>query len=245
MIFPPFQAPPCFMHTRDIGELRDEVGLTHFKKLLQCFNLNLPVNFLKIVIYYDFPPCHLSRVRVSLKPLKDPVPNNPMMWMPFPQPSMTQQFLTYSRQQKNVASASPTQSSMISKTQKILMWNVWRSSSSNFFIFLVDLIREYQPMILILIEAPQPDHGAKLLQEHHGFSNFKYVEPMYRRGGLWYFWKFLVNTIDFISTKSSLFHSLLTLAPDEPEVLLTAMHAPRSSAQRPSFWNNLAQDPPP
>ena len=54
-----------------------------------------------------------------------------------------------------------------------------------------------------------------------------------------------MQTIDFISTEPSLFHSLITFGPDEPEVVLSAMHARRSSATRPHFWNRLAQDPPP
>ncbi|KAJ8439582.1 hypothetical protein Cgig2_024169 [Carnegiea gigantea] len=124
------------------------------------------------------------------------------------------------------------------------MWNVRRSSSSNLFIYLIDLIREHKPIILILIEAHHPDHTVKLIQDNYGFSNYKFVEPMYRRGGMWYFWKHPVNTIDFISTEPSPFHSLLTMAPDQPEVLLIALHAPSTSSQRPPFWNRMATDLP-
>jgi len=65
---------------------------------------------------------------------------------------------------------------------------------------------------------------------------------MNRRGGIWYFWKHPVQAIDFISTESSLFHSLITLAPNESKVLLTAMHAPSSSTSRPQFQIRLAQE---
>jgi len=113
----------------------------------------------------------------------------------------------------------------------ILLWNVRRSSSSNFFIFLLNIIREDHPLILSLIEAPSPDHTGRLIQDTCGFSNFKFVDPMCRRGGIWYFWKHPVSTIDFISTEPSLFHCLLTMAPEEPEVMITAMHAPSASSQ--------------
>ena len=35
------------------------------------------------------------------------------------------------------------------------------------------------------------------------------------------------------------------MAPDEPEVVRTAMHAPSASSKRPQFWNQQANDPPP
>lgn len=68
---------------------------------------------------------------------------------------------------------------------------------------------------------------------------------MYRRGRLWYFWKHPVNTLNFISKEPSLFHSLLTMALDEPEVMITTINAPGASSQCPHFWNQLANDPPP
>ena len=134
---------------------------------------------------------------------------------------------------------------MSMSNKKILMWNVRRSSSANFFIFFLDLIREHHPIVLILIEAPSPDHTVRAIQESVGFSNFKFVDPICRRSGIWYFWKHPVNTIDFVSIEPSLFHSLPTMAPDEPEVLLTAMRAPSASSKQPQFWNQLENDPPP
>ena len=142
----------------------------------------------------------------------------------YPHPSLNQPLLTYLRRQKNITSTSQTQSSMIRKNHKILMWNVRRSTSSNFFIFLLDLLREHQPIILIFIQVPQPDHTVCLIQDNYGFPHLEQVEPMYHCGGIWYFWKYHVQTIDFISTELSLFHSLRTLDPEEPKVLLTTMH---------------------
>lgn len=109
----------------------------------------------------------------------------------------------------------------------------------------MDLISGHQPLILILLEAPTPDEVAKRIKDDFGFSNFTYVEPMIRRGGIWYVWKDPIQTIDFISTEPSLFHSLVTMAPNDPEVLLSAIHTPSSSSHRSRFWNSLAQDPPP
>ena len=127
---------------------------------------------------------------------------------------------------------------------KILIWNVRRSSSSNFFIFLLDLIRKHHPLIFILIEAPMPNEVARKVKDRFGYSNFHFVEPLNCHGGLWYFWKSPVQTIDFISTKPSLFHSLIIFGPDELEVVVSAMHALSFSAAKPHFWHRLTQDPP-
>ena len=134
---------------------------------------------------------------------------------------------------------------MLRDHKRILVWNVRRSSSSNFFIYLTDLISDYKPSIVILLEAPSPDDSLRRLCTRHGFSNFQFVDAMNQRGGIWYLWKHPVRTVDFISTEPALFHSLLKLEDGEPEVVLTAMHAPSSSSSRTDFWNRLAQDPPP
>ena len=114
---------------------------------------------------------------------------------------------------------------MLRDHKRILVWNVRRSSSSNFFIYLTDLISDYKPSIVILLEAPSPDDSLRRLCTRHGFSNFQFVDAMNQRGGIWYLWKHPVRTVDFISTEPALFHSLLTLEDGEPEVVLTAMHA--------------------
>lgn len=33
---PPFQAPPRFMQVRNVGELGDGIGMTHFRKLVHA-----------------------------------------------------------------------------------------------------------------------------------------------------------------------------------------------------------------
>ncbi|KAJ8452101.1 hypothetical protein Cgig2_016682 [Carnegiea gigantea] len=56
--------------------------------------------------------------------------------------------------------------------------------SSNFFIFLLDLIHEHHPLILILIliEAPMPDDVARKVKDRFGYSNFHFAEPLNCRG---------------------------------------------------------------
>ena len=83
------------------------------------------------------------------------------------------------------------------------------------------------------------------IQDWFAFSNFEFVEPMTRRGGIWFFWKYLAQIVDFVSFEPSLFHSLVTMGPDEPQVVLSTIHAPSSSNQRSQFWNQLAHGPPP
>jgi len=51
--------------------------------------------------------------------------------------------------------------------------------------------------------------------------------------------------MDFILSESSLFHSPLTITLDEPEVILSAMHALSSSTKIPKILNQRAYDPPP
>jgi len=45
-------------------------------------------------------------------------------------------------------------------------------------------MHEHQPLILTLIEAPLPDEVVGRVKDRSGFSNFHFIEPLNRRGGL-------------------------------------------------------------
>jgi len=143
--------------------------------------------------------------------------------------------LTFSWRAQENAPPSPTPMPMHSHAQRILISNVRRSSSANFFMFLLDIIREHKPIILILLEASMPDDVAQNVKDRFGFSIFHFVQPMNRHGGLRYFWKYPVQTIDFNSIEPSLFQSLVTLGPNDPKVVLSAIHEPSSSTAHPQF----------
>lgn len=77
---PAFRPPLKKFNVRNVGQRRDEVGMTHFRNVLQCFKLVCPFQFLKIVVCYDFPLGHIPRIRVSIMPLNDLIPANLNPW---------------------------------------------------------------------------------------------------------------------------------------------------------------------
>lgn len=51
-----------------------------------------------------------------------------------------------------------------------------------------------------------------------------------------------VTLIDFVSPSDRYFHSLFKFSPQTPEVLVTGIHAPYSTADERTLWKELKDD---
>ena len=163
---------PQRLNMRNVGEQRDEIGMTHFRSLIQCFHLVHQSNFEKLIVIFDFLNGQLPHIRVFIQPLKELVPNTLTPWAHLHKGPMNQEIQTYSQRVKEAVPISQIPMSVMNKQRKILMWNARRSSSSNFFIFLLHVLQEHQPVILILLEAPPLDDSVRRVRGRYGFTNF-------------------------------------------------------------------------
>jgi len=83
---------------------------------------------------------------------------------------------------------------------RIIIWNV-RSALHNCYIYLMDLIADQKPTMLIILEAPKIDSCLNNVISKLGFEGFKLDEGVQRRGNIWYLWRKPIIQIDFISTR--------------------------------------------
>lgn len=66
-----------------------------------------------------------------------------------------------------------------------------------------------------------------------------------KRGSIWVFLKKSVSIVLYADSSPFFFHALVHFDPDHPEVLVTGMHAPSSTAEKTNFWNSLSDNHPP
>ncbi|KAJ8431010.1 hypothetical protein Cgig2_017188 [Carnegiea gigantea] len=165
LVFPRPQNPGVSPSPKEVQrEKRQRTRGRHrydpFQKPSPMLQTSPPFSISKDTVTYDFPMGHLPRIRVAMMPLTELVSPTQNPWFHLHKNPASQSLLTYSRRLKETAPPHSSSMPMLHKPRRILIWNVRRSSSSNSFMFLMDLIGEYHPFVLILLEAPMPNELA-------------------------------------------------------------------------------------
>jgi len=112
---PAFRPSPMQFSVKNVGEHGAETGMTHFRSLVQCSNLTHPCLIHKLVIFFDFPMCHLPRIRIALRPMSFLVASSPNPWHVHHRNSSNLTLCTYHRCVKEVTPSPLQQINMNSK----------------------------------------------------------------------------------------------------------------------------------
>lgn len=108
-----------------------------------------------------------------------------------------------------------------------------------------DLVKEHNPSILVLLETKSGRDRARQIAKKLHFDDFRTVNPLGKRGGIFLFWKNSIVLEDFVEDNRESFHALFQFDPDKPSTLITGIHAPNTSTQRRQRWRDLTKDLPP
>ena len=71
----------------------------------------------------------------------------------------------------------------------ILTWNCRGAGSDVFFRNLLDMLQQYKPAMLILLETRVPSSRGERILTHSYFDRFLPVEARGFAGGIWMFWE--------------------------------------------------------
>lgn len=91
----------------------------------------------------------------------------------------------------------------------------------------------------IVVETKSDEARANRVSRFLSFHNFKVAALLGKRGRMWLFWKNELEMMYYTEGTSNYFHSLFKLKPNQPEVLITGVHAPSVTGYRHQFRNSL------
>ena len=117
---------------------------------------------------------------------------------------------------------------------KIALWNIRGGNTDSFIPHALTIIQLQHPTIFIVLETKADENRARTICRKLGFNDFRAIPSSGLRAGIWLFWK---NCVDLIlyTEKRNYFHSLFHFNPHKPDVLITGLHAPSTSAARRRF----------
>ena len=128
---------------------------------------------------------------------------------------------------------------------KIITWNVRGASNNAFVPHAWDVVHIHKPSILIIFETKAEECRARQVTRLLGFDDFKAMPPHGLKGGIWLMWKRNVDLVSWSEVSPYYFHSLFKFSPNQPEVLITGIHAPSTAKERHQIWRNMEQNLPP
>ncbi|XP_021764620.1 uncharacterized protein LOC110729219 [Chenopodium quinoa] len=129
---------------------------------------------------------------------------------------------------------------------KIVMWNVRGAFRNEFIPHAWDVIVAHKLSIFIILETKSDGTRYTRVSKLLGFDKFEFIKPNGLRGGIWLMYNNNVQLIDYVEGHTrNYFHALFKFSPDSKEVLLAAVHAPSSPAERHRLWNELQASLPP
>ncbi|KAL2929294.1 Phenylalanine-4-hydroxylase [Bienertia sinuspersici] len=128
--------------------------------------------------------------------------------------------------------------------KKIVLWNIRGRNGDEFILHALEIISKHKPTIFIFLTKADELRGRQI-QYRLGFQNFRYINPHGKPGGVWLFWQSIVNIVLFNDGNVDFFHALFHFIPDQPEVLLTGLHAMSSRILRAHFWRGMQDNLPP
>ncbi|XP_057248280.1 uncharacterized protein LOC130590240 [Beta vulgaris subsp. vulgaris] len=128
---------------------------------------------------------------------------------------------------------------------KIIAWNVRGASNNAFVPHAWDVVRFHNPSIFVIFETKAEECRARQVSKLLGFDDFKAMPPHGLKGGIWLMWKRNIDLVSWSEVSPYYFHSLFKFSPNQPEVLITGMHAPSTAKERHQIWRNMEQNLPP
>ncbi|XP_021716015.1 uncharacterized protein LOC110683919 [Chenopodium quinoa] len=128
---------------------------------------------------------------------------------------------------------------------KTILWNVRGASSKEFLPHAKEVVRLHKPDILFLLETKSTDEIARAVCKRLGFEEFRTLPANGLKGGMWLFWRKPAILMDFVTESPHVIHSLFKVSPNDPEVLITGVHAPSASRDKNELWNMLGENSPP
>lgn len=128
---------------------------------------------------------------------------------------------------------------------KIVLWNIRGASRNEFIPYAWDIIKQHHPLVFVLLETKCGEDRARQVQLQLGFIEFKVINPLGKRGGIWLFWKTGIDLVLFNAGNPNYFHALFHFASVDREFLVSGVHAPSTSRERKKFWNSMQEDIPP
>lgn len=118
---------------------------------------------------------------------------------------------------------------------KIILWNCRGAGSQGFFRHLKEVVRNYQPTILCLVETRTNSNKAcRVLRSFH-FTNMAVVENRGFRGGIWCFWDANQIAIQVINYNTQYLN--LAIVQDRKVIwILSMVYASPERQERQSLW---------
>ncbi|XP_056687673.1 uncharacterized protein [Spinacia oleracea] len=129
-------------------------------------------------------------------------------------------------------------------SMKICVWNVRGATRDGFLPHAWEIIDSQHPAILVLLETKCGEDRAKEVMQQLRFDAFKAIPSTGKRGGIWIFWKKVVDLVMYTAEVNQ-FHALFHFQNVSSEVLVTGMHASTLPRIRHENWRNLQDNLPP
>jgi len=120
----------------------------------------------------------------------------------------------------------------------IMTWNVQGAGSVRFLNILKELIRKYDPTIMVLVETKISGRQAEEVCKKIGFDGQFRVDAQGFSGGIWLFWKAQLVQIQIL-TSNTQFVSMEVTFNNLPSWTFTAVYASPQENSRQSLWQQL------
>ena len=119
-----------------------------------------------------------------------------------------------------------------------MTWNVQGAGNARFLNTLKELIRKYDPTILVLVETKISGRQAEEVCKKIGFDGQFRIDAQGFSGGIWLFWKVQLVQIQIL-TSDAQFVSMAVTFNNLPVWTFTAVYASPQENSRQSLWQQL------
>ncbi|XP_071939846.1 uncharacterized protein [Coffea arabica] len=129
---------------------------------------------------------------------------------------------------------------MVYMDTRIICWNCRGAVNSRFWRNLKEIIRDNDPMILVLVETrTSSDKGARILRRFN-FNQMAFVEAQGFSGGIWMFWNDREVEVEVVSTNWQIVNTVVKNR-DGKEWLMSAIYASPEKELQKLLWKYLQE----
>ncbi|XP_028121413.1 uncharacterized protein LOC114318678 [Camellia sinensis] len=121
---------------------------------------------------------------------------------------------------------------------KVLVWNCRGAGNDATFRTICELVRSYDPVILVLLETRVASQKAKRIIRRTRLSDMAAVEATGFAGGIWLFWRADLVEVEVLPPNPQAL-SVIIRRQNEADWLFTALYASPNFTSRSALWHYL------
>ncbi|KAL0005366.1 hypothetical protein SO802_012927 [Lithocarpus litseifolius] len=126
-----------------------------------------------------------------------------------------------------------------SVTMNVIVWNCRGALRPNFVSYVMDLVREFDPTILIVTETKVGGSRAKEITDRLPFDGAFHADTVGYAGGIWVLWNSDAVEITQLASTEQEIHGLVKVNSSGLSWIISAIYASPRLSERRMLWHNL------